>query len=152
MANQKILEKKQDIINEIAEKTKNSSSVVIFEYQGLTVEDTNRLRRLLKENNSEFKIYKNTLAKRAFDSLKIEMSEEFKGPKAIAFSEDSIAPIKVLYDFIKSLGRDIFMEDEHHHFSLLQTFPYKLFDEIQDNTLEQEGLFPNSVLQIKETD
>lgn len=101
MANQKILEKKQDIINEIAEKTKNSSSVVIFEYQGLTVEDTNRLRRLLKENNSEFKIYKNTLAKRAFDSLKIEMSEEFKGPKAIAFSEDSIAPIKVLYDFAK---------------------------------------------------
>ena len=60
--------------------------------------------------------------------------------------------IKVLYDFIKSLGRDIFMEEEHHHFSLLQTFPYKLFDDIQDNTLEQEGLFPNSVLQIKETD
>ena len=60
--------------------------------------------------------------------------------------------IKVLYDFIKSLGRDIFMEEDHHHFSLLQTFPYKLFDEIQNNTLEQEGLFPNSVLQIKEID
>ena len=60
--------------------------------------------------------------------------------------------IKALYDFVKSLGRDIFMEEEHHHFSLLQTFPYKLFDEIQDNTLEKEGLFPNSVLQIKEID
>ena len=60
--------------------------------------------------------------------------------------------IKNLYEFVKSLGRDIFTEEEHHHFSLLQTFPYKLFDDIQDNTLEQEGLFPNSVLQIKEID
>ena len=60
--------------------------------------------------------------------------------------------IKDLFDFIKSLGREIFAEEEHHHFSLLQTFPYKLFDEIQNNTLEQEGLFPNSVLQIKEID
>jgi hypothetical protein len=60
--------------------------------------------------------------------------------------------IKILYDFVKSLGREIFMEEENHHFSLLQTFPYKLFDEIQDHTLEQEGLYPNSVLQIKELD
>ena len=58
--------------------------------------------------------------------------------------------INLLYDFIKSLGRDIFTEKEHHHFSLLQTFPFKNFDDIKDNTLEQEGLFPNSVLQIKE--
>ena len=56
--------------------------------------------------------------------------------------------IKILYDFVKSLGREIFMEEENHHFSLLQTFPYKLFDDIQDHTLEQEGLYPNSVLQI----
>ena len=58
--------------------------------------------------------------------------------------------ISLLYDFIKSLGRDIFTENEHHHFSLLQTFPFKSFDEKKDNTLEEEGLFPNSVLQIKE--
>ena len=101
MANQKILDKKQEIINEIADKTKKSNSVVLFEYQGLTVEDTNNLRRLLKENSSEFKIYKNTLVKRAFDELKINLADELKGPKAMAFSEDEIAPIKVLYDFAK---------------------------------------------------
>lgn len=101
MANQKILDKKQEIINEIADKTKKSNSVVLFEYQGLTVEDTNNLRRLLKENSSEFKIYKNTLVKRAFDELKIDLKDELKGPKAMAFSEDEIAPIKVLYDFAK---------------------------------------------------
>lgn len=101
MANQKILDQKQEIINEIAEKTKNASSVILFEYQGLNVEDTNELRRLLKENDSEFKIYKNTLVKRAFDTLKIDLNEQLKGPKAIAFSDDAVAPIKVLYDFAK---------------------------------------------------
>ena len=58
--------------------------------------------------------------------------------------------INLLYDYIKSLGREIFTENEHHHFSLLQTFPFKSFDDKKDNTLEEEGLFPNSVLQIKE--
>ena len=101
MANQKILDQKQGIIDEIAEKTKNSNSVILFEYQGLNVEDMTKLRRLLIENDSEFKIYKNTLVKRAFDSLKIDLANELKGPKAIAFSDDMIAPIKVLYDFSK---------------------------------------------------
>lgn len=101
MANQKILDQKQKVIDEIADKTKNSNSVILFEYQGLNVEDTNNLRKLLKENDSEFKIYKNTLVKRAFDSLKIDLDDELKGPKAIAFSDDAIAPIKVLYDFAK---------------------------------------------------
>ena len=101
MANQKILDKKQEIIDEIADKTKNASSVVLFEYQGLTAQDTNNLRRLLKENGSEFKIYKNTLVKRAFETLKIDLTDELKGPKAMAFSDDAVAPIKVLYDFAK---------------------------------------------------
>ena len=59
--------------------------MVLFEYQGLTVEETNELRRALKESDSEFKIYKNTLVKRAFDSLKIDLDENLKGPKAMAF-------------------------------------------------------------------
>ena len=58
--------------------------------------------------------------------------------------------IELLYDFIKSLGREIFTEDKNHNFSLLQTFPYKLYDDIKENTLEQEGLFPNSMIQIRE--
>ena len=60
--------------------------------------------------------------------------------------------INSLYEYIKSLGREIFTENYNHHFSLLQTFPYKLFDDKKDNTLEEEGLFPNSVLQIKENE
>ena len=101
MANQKILDKKQKIIDEIAEKTKNASATVLFEYQGLTVDETNELRRNLRESESELKIYKNTLVKRAFDTLKIDLNEDLKGPKAIAFGTDAIAPVKVLYDFAK---------------------------------------------------
>ncbi len=101
LANQKILDKKQEIIDEIAEKTKNASATVLFEYQGLTAAETNELRRKLKESESEFKIYKNTLVKRAFDTLKIDLNDDLKGPKAIAFGNDAVAPVKVLYDFAK---------------------------------------------------
>ena len=102
MANQKILDKKQEIINEIADKTKNANSVVFFEYQGLTAMETNALRRLLRESDSELKIYKNTLVKRALDTLKIDITKELEGPKAVAFGSDAIAPIKVLSDFAKT--------------------------------------------------
>ena len=41
MANQKIIEKKESVVNEIAEKMKNASTYVLFEYRGLTVTETN---------------------------------------------------------------------------------------------------------------
>ena len=101
MANKKILELKQEVIDEIGEKTKAATTVVLFEYQGLSVEDTNTLRRTLREGGSDLKIYKNTLVKRALDSLNIDLGDNLNGPKAMAFSEDAIAPIKVLSDFSK---------------------------------------------------
>ena len=101
MANQKIIEKKMSIVDEIASKMKDASSFVFFEYRGLTVGETNELRRKLRETDSEFKIYKNTLAKRALDSLNINIDEHLNGPKAIAFGKDAVAPIKVLSDFAK---------------------------------------------------
>ena len=101
MANQKILDKKQEIISEISDKTKKASSTILFEYQGLTAEETNELRKMLRETGSEFKIYKNTLVKRAFDSLQIDLTDHLEGPKALAFGEDAVAPIKTLSDFAK---------------------------------------------------
>lgn len=101
MANQKILDKKQEIINEISTKTKEANSVVLFEYQGLTAMETNALRRILRESESDFKIYKNTLVKRAFDTLDIDLNEHLEGPKAMAFGSDAVAPIKALSDFAK---------------------------------------------------
>ncbi len=100
MANQKIIEQKASIVEEIADKMKSSASYVFFEYRGLTVSETNELRRKLRETGSEFKIYKNTLALRALNSLNVAI-DELAGPKAIAFGEDAIAPIKTLSDFAK---------------------------------------------------
>ncbi len=101
MANQKNLDKKQEIISEISEKTKNANSTIFFEYQGLTAEETNELRRKLRESDSELKIYKNTLVKRAYDALNIDLANELTGPKAVAFGTDAVSPIKVLSDFAK---------------------------------------------------
>lgn len=101
MANQKIIDEKAKIVDEISTKMKESSTYVLFEYRGLTVEETNKLRRILKENDSELKIYKNTLTKRALDSIGINIDEHMNGPKAIAFGKDAIAPIKALSDFAK---------------------------------------------------
>lgn len=101
MANQKIIEGKAKVVEEIKEKLENASSVVFFEYRGLTVSETDKLRKILRESGSEFKVYKNTLADRALKSLNIDLGEELSGPKAIAFGTDSIAPIKALSEFAK---------------------------------------------------
>ena len=60
--------------------------------------------------------------------------------------------IAVLYDYIRSLGKEIYSDDEYNNFSIIQTFPFKNFENKLNNTLEEEGLFPNSVLQIKENE
>ena len=57
--------------------------------------------------------------------------------------------VSLLYLYIKSLGREIYSEKEEQHFSLIQPFPFKNFDEVQNKSLEEEGLFPNALLQIK---
>lgn len=101
MANQKIIAKKAETVEEIVNKVKESTTTVLFEYQGLTVTETMNLRRQLRESGSDYKVYKNTLVKRAMDSLNIDMNDEFNGPKAVAFGTDAIAPIKVLSDFAK---------------------------------------------------
>ena len=101
MANQKIIDKKKEVVEEITAKMKDSATYVLFEYRGLTVAETDSLRKKLRETDSEFKIYKNTLTKRALESLNIDLNEHLNGPKAIAFGKDAIAPIKVLSDFSK---------------------------------------------------
>ena len=101
MANQKIIAKKQETVNEIVEKVKNSACFVVFENHGLTVSETNELRRKLRESGSDFKVYKNTLFKRAMDDLKIDISSELNGPKVFAFGTDAIAQIKTLSEYAK---------------------------------------------------
>ena len=101
MANAKILEAKQATIDEITEVAKTSASFILFDYRGLTAEETTELRRLLRENGSTYKVWKNTLTKRALDSLNLDLDDCLNGPSAMAYSDDSVAPIKTLSDFAK---------------------------------------------------
>jgi large subunit ribosomal protein L10 len=102
MASEKILAKKQEVIDEIKSKVQDSSSVVVFTYTGLTDEDAKKLRRSLKESGSDYKVYKNTLMARAFNDLKIDLNEHLTGSSALAFGTDSVAPIKTIADFAKT--------------------------------------------------
>lgn len=101
MANKAILAKKQEVVNEITDRVKNANSVILFDYRGLTDAEIMQLRRKLRDEESSYKVYKNTLTKRAFDSLSINLDECLEGPSAMATSTDAIAPIKVLADFAK---------------------------------------------------
>ena len=101
MASTKILEQKKQIVDEIIDKLKNSESVIIFQYQGLTVEELSTLRRELKNVDSDIKVYKNTLLKRAADELKINLDEFLEGPNAILFGKTLLEPIKVVSEFAK---------------------------------------------------
>lgn len=98
-----VIEKKQALVGEIADKLKNSPSTVIVDYRGLSVAQVTELRKQLREAGVEFKVYKNTMTRRAAEQAGIEGLEAFlTGPNAIAFgAEDVVAPAKILNEFAK---------------------------------------------------
>lgn len=101
MASEKILSAKKAVVDEIKDYVKNSESVIIFTYQGLTVADLSDLRRKLRDTEAEVKVYKNTLVKRALDDMNIDLSSFLEGPNAILFGKNLLEPIKVLSEFAK---------------------------------------------------
>ena len=101
MANASILAKKQEVIDEIKSRITDSKGIVLFDYRGLTDSEAKELRRSLRETGADYKVYKNTLMARALNDLNIDLSDNLTGPSALAYSEDQIAPIKVLTDFAK---------------------------------------------------
>ena len=88
MPSVKVLEMKQGIVSEIKDKLNSSKSFVLFDYRGMTDNDTKDLRIKLRENDSDYKVYKNTLLKIALKDLNIDLDSYLEGPTAIAFSND----------------------------------------------------------------
>lgn len=101
MANASILAKKQEVIDEIKSRITDSKGIVLFDYRGLTDSEAKELRRSLRQTGADYKVYKNTLMARALNDLNIDLNDNLQGPSALAYSEDQIAPIKVLTDFAK---------------------------------------------------
>ncbi|HCV9277796.1 TPA: 50S ribosomal protein L10 [Staphylococcus aureus] len=98
-----IIEAKKQLVDEIAEVLSNSVSTVIVDYRGLTVAEVTDLRSQLREAGVEYKVYKNTMVRRAAEKAGIEGLDEFlTGPTAIATSsEDAVAAAKVISGFAK---------------------------------------------------
>lgn len=101
MANAKIIEQKAAVVSEIKEKFDNAKSIVLFDARGLKVSEVNELRRTLRETDSDYKVYKNTLTRRAVEETGYDLNSYLIGPTAISFSSDELAPVKVLSDFAK---------------------------------------------------
>lgn len=100
----KAIEAKKAQVQEIADKFKNAASVVIVDYRGLNVAQVTELRKQLREAGVDFKVYKNTLTRRAVEEVGLEgLNDYLTGPNAIAFSsEDVVAPAKILNNFAKT--------------------------------------------------
>ncbi len=97
------VELKQPIVDEIKASLEGAQGVVVVDYRGLTVEQDTQLRKQLREAGVVYKVYKNTLVKRAIAGTEFEpMAEVLEGPNAIAIcKEDATAPARVLANFAK---------------------------------------------------
>ncbi len=101
------VELKQPIVDEIAAALDGAQGVVLVDYRGLTVEQDTKLRKQLREAGVVYKVYKNTLVKRAVAGTAFEaMSEKLEGPSAIAISaDDATAPARILAEFAKTADK-----------------------------------------------
>jgi large subunit ribosomal protein L10 len=99
----KNLKQKEALVNEVKEKLQKSNSVVLVDYKGINVEDVTELRKRFRTAEVEYKVYKNTLFKRAASELGIETLHEYlQGTVAVAFGyNDAVAPAKTINQFIK---------------------------------------------------
>lgn len=95
---------KAAVVNEIEEKLKRATAVVLTDYRGLKVHELAELRRELRAQGVEYTVYKNTLARRAADSSELgALVEYLQGPTAIAFGfDDPIAAARSISSFAKT--------------------------------------------------
>ena len=100
--NQEILKSKQEIVAKIEDSLKESASMTIVEYRGLTVAQISELKKSLKAVGSSFSVYKNTLFTRASNDLGYsELDQYLSGSNAYVFSKELSAGPKVLAKFAK---------------------------------------------------
>lgn len=96
-------EVKAAVVNEAREKLEKASSFVLVDYKGINVKDVTDLRKKFRDAGVEYKVYKNTLFKRATGEIGLDaINDQLQGPVAIAFGYgDVVAPAKVLNQFVK---------------------------------------------------
>ena len=101
------VELKQPIVAEISDLLNGAASAVAVDYRGLTVAQDTELRKQLREAGVTYKVYKNTLIRRAAEGTDFAaMDPHLEGPTAIAVSkEDATAPARILAEFAKKADK-----------------------------------------------
>ena len=101
------VELKQPVVAEISELLNGAASAVVVDYRGLTVAQDTELRKALRQAGVSYKVYKNTLIKRAAEGTEFAaLDPNLEGPTAIAVSkDDATAPARVLAEFAKKADK-----------------------------------------------
>ena len=95
---------KVEMVEELHGMFSRAKSAVVANYQGIDAKGITALRVHMRNRSVDFRVVKNTLARRAVKDTSLEvLSEDFKGPISILVGfEDAVAPAKALADFAKS--------------------------------------------------
>ncbi|HSS61800.1 MAG TPA: 50S ribosomal protein L10 [Candidatus Limnocylindrales bacterium] len=97
-------EQKAEQVDLLAEKLKRAKVAVLTDYRGLTVSQMQELRSRLRTGDVEYRVVKNTLARRAAEAAGVPaLEKELEGPVAIAFGYDDLSvPSKLINDFVRA--------------------------------------------------
>lgn len=102
------IDAKKKIVAELTEKIKNSKSVIVVDYKGLTVIEDTELRASFRKADVEYKVLKNTLVRKAFNELGVnDFDSDLNGPTAVAFGQDETGAAKVLAAAVKKYNEKV---------------------------------------------
>ena len=103
MASNTVLKQKEEEVNALAAKLKEAKVILLTDYRGINVSDVTKLRTDLRNTNSEYKVLKNNIIKRALNvNGENGLDNLLEGPTALIFgTEDYLEPSKVVYNFSK---------------------------------------------------
>ena len=99
---------KEEIVKEMREKFEKAVLVVLTDFHRMSVAESNKLRRKLRQAGAEYKVVKNTLMRHAYPGTPVEqVKDAFRGPTGVIFAfEDPVSTAKVVKEFL---------EDEEFH-------------------------------------
>ena len=104
MPSEKILAAKKQHVEDLASALKGATTYVFVATRGLTVAQDTEMRAELRKAGVKFEVIKNTVLRRVFADLGFEgLDDLFKGPTAVGYSDDIIAPAKVLAKYAEDI-------------------------------------------------
>lgn len=97
------LEAKKQIVEEVKAKIEASKAVVLVNYNKLSVADVTVLRNKFRDAKCEYKVYKNTLVRKAFNELGVDKFDaDLNGTTATVFCAEETSGLKILSDAVKA--------------------------------------------------